>query len=65
MGRKAQIALLAVVMTVAVAAVAVYFWDKGSKDTISEGVMIGTVDVGGLDAAGQQDARRAKRILRR
>jgi lipoprotein-anchoring transpeptidase ErfK/SrfK len=49
MGRKAQISLLVVVMTAIVVAVGVYFWDKGSDDTIAEGVTIGGVDVGGLD----------------
>lgn len=49
MGRKAQISIFAVVFTAIVAAVLVYWWDTTHKDTISEGVTIGGVDVGGLD----------------
>lgn len=50
MGRKAQISIFAVVFTAIVAAVLVYWWDTTHKDTISEGVTIGGVDVGGLEA---------------
>jgi lipoprotein-anchoring transpeptidase ErfK/SrfK len=50
MGRKAQISVVAVVFTAIVAAVLVYWWDSTHKDTISEGVTIGGVDVGGLEA---------------
>ena len=50
MGRKAQISIVAVVFTAIVAALLVYWWDSTHKDTISEGVTIGGVDVGGLEA---------------
>ena len=50
MGRKAQISVVAIVFTAIVAAVLVYWWDTTNKDTISAGVTIGGVDVGGLEA---------------
>ena len=50
MGRKAQISLVAVVFTAIVAALLVYVWDSTRDDKIAEGVTIGGVDVGGLDA---------------
>ena len=49
MGRKAQISIVAVVFTAIVGAVLVFWWDSTHRDTISEGVTIGGVDVGGLD----------------
>ena len=50
MGRKLQIAAVIAVAVVAVCAVGAYAWDSTQKDTIAEGVRIGSVDVGGLDS---------------
>ncbi len=50
MGRKAQISLVAIVFTAIIAALLVYVWDSSRGDTIAEGVTIGGIDVGGLDA---------------
>ena len=58
MGRKAQISAVAVVFTAIVAALLVYWWDSTHKDTIAEGVTIGGVDVGGLEAAAARSADR-------
>ncbi len=50
MGRKAQISIVTVVFA-AIAVVLLAFWyDSTQKDKIAEGVTIGGVDVGGLDA---------------
>jgi len=51
MGRKAQITLVAVVFTAIIVALLVYVWDSTREDRIAEGVTIGGIDVGGLDAA--------------
>ena len=51
MGRKAQISLVAVVFTAIVVALLAYVWDSTRDNRIAEGVTIGGVDVGGLDAA--------------
>jgi lipoprotein-anchoring transpeptidase ErfK/SrfK len=50
MGRKAQITLVAVVFTAIIGVLLVYVWDSSRSDRIAEGVTIGGVDVGGLDA---------------
>ena len=50
MGRKAQTPLVAVVLTAIVVALLAYVWDSTRDDRIAEGVTIGGVDVGGLDA---------------
>jgi lipoprotein-anchoring transpeptidase ErfK/SrfK len=50
MGRKLQISLVSIVFLAIVGAVLVYWWDSTHKETISEGVTIGGVDVGGLEA---------------
>jgi lipoprotein-anchoring transpeptidase ErfK/SrfK len=50
MGRKAQISIVAVVLLIAAVALVGYWYDSTQKDTIAEGVTIGGVDVGGLDA---------------
>ncbi|GIK78256.1 MAG: hypothetical protein EDQ89_07240 [Acidobacteria bacterium] len=50
MGRKAQISLVAVVLTAVLVALGAYLWDASRDGTIAEGVTIGGVDVGGLDA---------------
>lgn len=50
MGRKAQISIVSVVFAAIVAVLLAYWWDSTHKDTIAEGVTIGGVDVGGLEA---------------
>ncbi|MCB0875731.1 MAG: L,D-transpeptidase/peptidoglycan binding protein [Solirubrobacterales bacterium] len=50
MGRKAQISLVAIVFTAIIAALLVYLWDSSREDRIAEGVTIGGIDVGGLEA---------------
>lgn len=50
MGRKLQISVVAVVFATVVAALLAYWWDSTQKDTIAEGVTIGGVDLGGLEA---------------
>lgn len=50
MSKKLQISIIAVVLLAVSAAFAVYFMDRAYKDEIAEGVTIGGVDVGGLDA---------------
>ena len=50
MGRKLQISLVSIVFLAIVGAVLVYWWDSTHKETIAEGVTIGGVDVGGLEA---------------
>ena len=51
MGRKAQISIVTFVVMAIVGALLVYWWDTTYENTISEGVTIGGVDVGGLEAA--------------
>jgi len=48
MGRKAQIAVVAMVLLLVAGAVGAYAWDKSEEDQIAEGVRIGDVDVSGL-----------------
>jgi len=50
MGRKTLISLVSVVCLMIVVAAGVYWFDSINKETISEGVTIGDVDVGGLEA---------------
>lgn len=50
MGRIAQISIVTVVFLAIVGAVLVFWWDSTQKETIAEGVTIGGVDVGGLEA---------------
>ncbi|HEX7244457.1 MAG TPA: L,D-transpeptidase/peptidoglycan binding protein [Solirubrobacterales bacterium] len=56
MGRKTQIALIALVALLVLGAVAGYAYDSSQKDTIADGVTIAGVDVGGMDEA---EAKRA------
>ena len=58
MGRKTQIATALGVLVVLLGAVAAYAYDNSQKDKIADGVTIGGVDVGGLDAT------QAKRAVR-
>lgn len=50
MGRKAQISIFTLVFAAIAMAVFVFWWDSTQKDKIAEGVTIGEVDVGGLEA---------------
>jgi len=50
MGRKLQISIVSLVLVAIAGAAFVYWWDSNHKDTIAEGVTIGGVDVGGLEA---------------
>lgn len=59
MGRRAKIATVAGVLVLVLGAVAAYAYDNSQKDKIADGVRIGGVDVGGLDAA------QAKLVVRR
>lgn len=59
MGRKTQIAIVTGVVLLVLAAVGAYAYDSSQKDTIADGVTIGGVAVGGMDAA------EAKRAVRR
>jgi lipoprotein-anchoring transpeptidase ErfK/SrfK len=59
MGRKSKIALATVVAMLLLGAVGAYAYDSTRDDEIAEGVTIGGVDVGGMDA------ERAERAVRR
>jgi len=59
MGRKSKIALATVVAMLLLGAVAAYAYDSTQDDEIAEGVTIGGVDVGGMDA------KQAERAVRR
>jgi lipoprotein-anchoring transpeptidase ErfK/SrfK len=56
MGRKTQIAIVALVALLVLGAAAGYAYDSSQKDTIADGVTIAGVDVGGMDEA---EAKRA------
>ena len=58
MGRKTQIAIVALVALLVLGAAAGYAYDSTQKDEIAEGVSIAGVDVGGMSAA---EAERAVR----
>lgn len=58
MGRKTQIAIAIGVLVLVFGAVGAYAYDSTRKDEIADGVTIGGVDVGGLDA---DEAKRAVR----
>jgi lipoprotein-anchoring transpeptidase ErfK/SrfK len=59
MGRKTQIAIVVGVLALVLGAIGAYAYDSSQKDKIADGVTIGGVDVGGLDAT------QAKRAVRR
>jgi len=59
MGRKTQIAIVTGVVVLVLAAIGAYAYDNSQRDTIADGVTIGGVQVGGMDAA------EAKRAVRR
>jgi hypothetical protein len=50
MGRKAQIAAIAMAAVIVIGAAGAYAYDRTQKDKIADGVVIAGVDVGGLDA---------------
>ncbi len=54
MGRKTQIAIIALVFLLVAGAVGAYAWDKSKEDEIAEGVRIGNIDVSGLSRAAAQ-----------
>ncbi len=56
MGRKAQIAIGAVVVLLLVLVGVGYAYDESQKDQIADGVAIGGVDVGGMDEAEAKQA---------
>jgi L,D-transpeptidase-like protein/putative peptidoglycan binding protein len=56
MGRKTQIAIVAVVALLVVSAFAAYAYDSSQDGKIADGVTIGGVDVGGM---GEAEAKRA------
>jgi lipoprotein-anchoring transpeptidase ErfK/SrfK len=58
MGRKAQIAIAAVVVLLLALVGVGYAYDSSQKDTIADGVTVGGVDVGGMD---EDEARAAVR----
>lgn len=60
MGRKTKIGIVTAVFVLLLVAVA-YAYDSSQEDTISDGVTIAGVDVGGLDA--QQAERKVRRQL--
>lgn len=61
MGRKTKIAIATCVALFLLGAVAAYAYDSSQDDTIAEGVTIGGVDVGGMDA--EQAERAVRRQL--
>jgi len=50
MGRKTLISLSVIAVLAVFGAAGIYWWDSTHKDKIAEGVTIGGVDVGGLEA---------------
>lgn len=61
MGRKTKIAIATCVALLLLGAVGAYAYDSSQDDTIAEGVTIGGVDVGGMDA--EQAERAVRRQL--
>lgn len=59
MGRKTKIAIATALALLLLGAVAAYAYDSSQSDTIAEGVTIGGVEVGGMDAV------QAERAVRR
>jgi hypothetical protein len=58
-GRKAQIAIIALVIALLAGAVGAYAYDSSRSDRIAEGVRVAGIDVGGLDR------EEASRLLRK
>ncbi len=62
MGRKTKIALLTGVVVVLLGAAGAYAYDSTQKDLIADGVTIGGVDVGGMDAEEARGAVRSQLV---
>jgi lipoprotein-anchoring transpeptidase ErfK/SrfK len=60
MGRKTQIAIAVGVLVLVLGAIGAYAYDNSQKDEIADGVTIGGVDVGGMNAAEAERAVRAQ-----
>jgi lipoprotein-anchoring transpeptidase ErfK/SrfK len=60
LGRKTKIAIVTGVVVVLLGAGAAYAYDSSQKDEIADGVTIGGVDVGGMDAAEAKSAVQAQ-----
>ncbi len=60
MGRKTQIAIVALVGLLLLGALSGYAYDSSQKDEIADGVTIAGVDVGGMDATEAKRAVRAQ-----
>jgi lipoprotein-anchoring transpeptidase ErfK/SrfK len=58
MGRKTKIAIATGLALLVLGAVGAYAYDSTQRDTIAEGVTIGGVEVGGMDAEGAERAVR-------
>src|SRR6476646_272707 len=56
MGRKTQIAILALVALLLLGVAVGYAYDSSEKDKIADGVTVGGVDVGGMDEAEAKQA---------
>jgi lipoprotein-anchoring transpeptidase ErfK/SrfK len=56
MGRKAQIAIVALLAFLLLGVAAGYAYDSSAKDKIADGVTVGGVDVGGMDEAEAKQA---------
>jgi lipoprotein-anchoring transpeptidase ErfK/SrfK len=62
MGRKLQISIIGAVIALLLSAFLLYWWDSAYDQRITEGVRIGAVDVGGLEADGAAAQIRASLI---
>ena len=62
MGRKTQIAVIAVALVVLLGGAVAYAYDSSQKDKIADGIRVAGVDVGGLDED-EAAARVRKRLL--
>jgi lipoprotein-anchoring transpeptidase ErfK/SrfK len=60
LGRRSKIAIAIGVVVVMLGAVGAYAYDRSQRDQIADGVTIGGVDVGGMDAAEAKEAVRSK-----
>lgn len=58
MGRKTQIAIVALVALLLLGVAAAFAYDSSQKDKIADGVTVGGVDVGGMDEAEAKQAVR-------
>ena len=60
MGRKTKIALITGIVVVLLGAAGAYAYDSSQKDKIADGVTIGGVDVGGMNAEEAKSAVQAR-----